>query len=59
MTNRERELESARRILLERMQEPQGHQSLSEIRQELRAIDAEMENLKKVERRGAPFGSPF
>jgi hypothetical protein len=59
MTNRERELESARRMVLERMQRPQEHQSLSEIRQELRAIDAEMENLKKVERRGGVFGSPF
>jgi hypothetical protein len=48
MTLEERELESARRRLLARMEEPQGHQSLAEIRQELRAIDAEMEHLKKV-----------
>jgi hypothetical protein len=39
MSKRERELENARSVLLKRMQESQGHQSLSEIRQELRAID--------------------
>ena len=43
MSKRERELENARSGLLKKMLEPQGHQSLSEIRQELRAIDAEME----------------
>jgi oxalate decarboxylase/phosphoglucose isomerase-like protein (cupin superfamily) len=59
MTEREEELESAKRVLFERMQAPQGHQSLSEIWQELRAIDAEMENLKKAGRRPGPFGSPF
>jgi hypothetical protein len=59
MTRREEGLEGAKRVLLERMQESQGHQSLSEIRQELRAIDAEMENLKKAGRRPGPFGSPF
>jgi hypothetical protein len=60
MTKRERELENARRILLKRMQEPQGRQSLSELLHELRAIDAEMEDFrKKVSRRGSPFGSPF
>jgi hypothetical protein len=60
MTKRERELENARRILLKRMQEPQGRQSLSELLHELRAIDAEMAHLrKKVGRQGSPFGSPF
>jgi hypothetical protein len=48
MSKRERELENARSVLLKRMQESQGHQSLSEIRQELRAIDAEMDHLKKA-----------
>jgi hypothetical protein len=60
MTERERELENARRILLKRMQEPQGRQSLSELLHELRAIDAEMEHFRqKVSRHGSPFGSPF
>jgi hypothetical protein len=60
MTKRERELENARRILLNRMQEPLGRQSLSELRQELRAIDAQLEHFrKKFGRQGSPFGSPF
>jgi hypothetical protein len=59
MSKRERELENARSVLLKKMQESQGHQSLSDIRQELRAIDAEMEHLKKIGPRGSPFGSPF
>jgi hypothetical protein len=59
MTERERELESARRTLLNRMQKPQGHQGLSAIRQELRAVDAEMEAFEEAGRHGSPFGSPF
>jgi hypothetical protein len=48
MTERERELEDARRSILKQLEEPQGHQSLSELRQKLRAIDAEVERLKRV-----------
>jgi hypothetical protein len=59
MTERERELESARRRLLKRMQKPQGHQNLCKLRQELRTIGSEMEHLKKVGQKGSPFGSPF
>jgi hypothetical protein len=59
MSKRERELENARSVLMKKMQESQGHQSLSEIRQELRAIDAEMDHLKKLRPKGSPFGSPF
>jgi hypothetical protein len=59
MSERDGELENARSRLLKKMQEPQGHQSLSAIRQELRAIDAEMEHLKKSAPKGSPFESPF
>jgi hypothetical protein len=59
MTERERELESARRTLFNQVRNPQGYQRLSEIRQELRAVDAEMERLKRFGRHGSPFGSPF
>jgi hypothetical protein len=41
MTSREPDLEEARRQILQRMQEPQSGQALSQLRQELRAIDVE------------------
>jgi hypothetical protein len=46
MTGRERELEEARGRILQQLDEPDGHQRLSQLRQELRAIDVEIERLR-------------
>jgi hypothetical protein len=48
MTSQEPELEEARRQVLQRMQEPQSRQALSQLRQELRAIDVELDNVKRI-----------
>jgi hypothetical protein len=48
MTIGERDLESARQQILQRMQEPQSGQVLSQLSQELRAIDVELDNVKRI-----------
>jgi hypothetical protein len=48
MTFGERELEAARQQIMRRMQNPQTHQFLSQLRQELRAIDIELDNVKRI-----------
>jgi hypothetical protein len=48
MTLGDHDLDAARQQILRRMQEPQSPQALSELRQELRAIDVELDNVKKI-----------
>jgi hypothetical protein len=49
MTIGERDLEAARQQILQRMQKPQSQQALSQLRQELRAIDIELDNVKRID----------
>jgi hypothetical protein len=44
---REEELEKSRHRVMERMQEPQDQQSLLQLNEELFAIDAELDRLRK------------
>jgi hypothetical protein len=44
----ERELEAARQQILRRMRKPQSQKALSQLRQELRAIDIELDNVKRI-----------
>jgi hypothetical protein len=44
----ERELEAARRQILRRMQNPPSQQFSSQLKQELRAIDIELDNVKRI-----------
>jgi hypothetical protein len=48
MTFGERELEAARQQILQRMQNTQSQRFLSQLRQELRAIDIELDNVKRI-----------
>jgi hypothetical protein len=48
MTFGERELEAARQQILQRMQNTQSQRFLSQLRQELRAIDIELHNVKRI-----------
>jgi predicted metal-dependent HD superfamily phosphohydrolase len=49
MTIGERDLEAARQQILQRMQKPQSQQAFSQLRQELRAIDIELDNVKRID----------
>jgi hypothetical protein len=48
MTFGERELEAARQQILRRMQKPPSQRALSQLRQELRAIDIELDNVRRI-----------
>jgi hypothetical protein len=48
MTFGERELEAARQQILRRMHKPPSERALSQLRQELRAIDIELDNVRRI-----------
>lgn len=42
------DLETARQLILARMRQPQEVENFAQLQQELQAIDAELENLRKI-----------